>query len=269
MPTAEQIIKKFGAVEDDQRYTRLVDLFTDDAIYFDPFLGPQYGKEQIRVFMGHMEEMVPAAGARFDEWEVCAENTTAWARWTMYAKGADGEVGINGQSIYRLRDDGDGLKVCFVADYLDSQAYTHLSRDRVPDMATPAKLPKGTATEGTAAQLIKKFWAMQDTGQYAQLATLFTDDALFTDQTSGQFVGNAAITEFMKRMDVEMTARGVSFTLDDCAGDETIGWSQWTCHLPNGSFPGWTLHKVRDGKFTLDSDYYDVVAARKLRTSND
>ena len=54
--------------------------------------------------------------------------------------------------------------------------------------------------------------------------------------------------------------------LDDCAGDETVGWSQWTCHLPSGSFPGWTLHKVRDGKFTLDSDYFDVAQAAKLRT---
>jgi len=115
MPTAEEIIQKFGAVEDDQRYTRLVKLFTDDAIYHDPFMGAQRGK---------------------DAWEVCAENTTAWARWTMYARGGAGEVAINGQSIYRLRDDGDGLKVCFVADYLDSNAYG----------------------------LIKKFWHMQDTG---------------------------------------------------------------------------------------------------------
>ena len=97
MPTAEEIIKKFGAVEDDQRYTRLVDLFTPDAIYYDPFMGAQVGTDAIRTFMGHMEEMVPAAGARFDEWEVCAGTTTAWAKWTMYAKGPNGEVGINGQ----------------------------------------------------------------------------------------------------------------------------------------------------------------------------
>ena len=89
---------------------------------------------------------------------------------------------------------------------------------------------------------------------------------MFTDQTSGDFVGKEAITAFMNRMDTEMTARGVTFSLDDCAGDETVGWSQWTCHLPGGSFPGWTLHKVRDGKFTLDSDYFDVAQAAKLRT---
>ena len=266
MPTAEQIIKQFGAVEDDQRYTRLIGLFTDDAIYYDPFMGAQVGTDAIRAFMEHMEKVVPAAGVRFDEWEVCAGTTTAWARWTMYIKGASGEVGINGQSIYRLRDDGDGLKVCFVADYLDSKAYAQVTLDRVPDMVAPAKLPKGTREQGSAHALITKFWQMQDTRQYAQLATLFTEDAVFTDQTSGDFVGKPAITEFMNRMDTEMTARGITFSLDDCAGDESIGWSQWTCHLPNGSFPGWTLHKVRDGRFTLDSDYFDVVVAAKLRT---
>ena len=72
MAAAADIIAKFGAVEDDQRYTRLVELFTDDAIYYDPFMGPQRGKEQIRTFMGHMEELVPAAGARFDAWDISA-----------------------------------------------------------------------------------------------------------------------------------------------------------------------------------------------------
>jgi limonene-1,2-epoxide hydrolase len=106
---------------------------------------------------------------------------------------------------------------------------------------------------------------MQDTRQYGQLAELFTDDGVFTDQVYGRFEGIEAIRNYMKRMDVEMPEGGVTFDLVDCAGDETVGWSQWTCNVPGGSFPGWTLHNVRDGKFTLDSDYFDVVLARKLR----
>lgn len=265
MAEAADIIAKFGAVEDDQRYTRLVELFTDDAIYYDPFMGPQRGKEQIRTFMGHMEELVPAAGARFDAWDISAGTTVAWAKWTMYARGANGEVGIPGQSIYRLRNDGGSLKVCFVADYVDSYAYGKLSRDRVPDMATPATLPKGTDVQGRGHDLIRTFWKMQDTRQYGQLAELFTDDGVFTDQVYGRFEGIEAIRNYMKRMDVEMPEGGVTFDLVDCAGDESVGWSQWTCNVPGGSFPGWTLHNVRDGKFTLDSDYFDVVLARKLR----
>ena len=215
MADAAAIIAKFGAVEDDQRYTRLVELFTDDAIYYDPFMGPQRGKEQIRTFMGHMEELVPAAGARFDAWDISAGTTVAWAKWTMYARGANGEVGIPGQSIYRLREDAGQLKVCFVADYVDSYAYGKLSRDRVPDMATPATLPKGTTHQGTGHDLIRTFWKMQDTRQYTQLAELFTDDGVFTDQVYGRFEGIEAIRNYMKRMDVEMPEGGVTFDLVD------------------------------------------------------
>ena len=60
------MLRRFGAVEDDQKYTRLVELFSDDAVYYDPFFGPQRGREAIRSFMGPMEEMVPASGATFN-----------------------------------------------------------------------------------------------------------------------------------------------------------------------------------------------------------
>jgi steroid Delta-isomerase len=265
MSIAAEIIKRFGSVEDDQKYTRLVELFTDDAIYYDPFFGPQQGKAQIQTFMEHMEEMVPASGAYFDEWEVVAGTTVGWAKWTMWLNTGEGKASIDGQSLYRLRDDGDGLKVCFVADYLDSAAYRRLNRERTPEMAAPAKLSKGTTVQGSGYETIKTFWKMQDTRQYTQLAGLFTDDAVFTDQIYGRFEGIEAITKYMQRMDTEMPAGGVTFELEDCAGDETVGWSQWTCNVPGGSFPGWTLHTFRDGKFTLDSDFFDVALARQVR----
>jgi hypothetical protein len=66
-------------------------------------------------------------------------------------------------------------------------------------------------------------------------------------------------------MVTEMPARGVTFELVDAAGDETVGWSQWFARFPNGSLPGWTLHTFRDGKITLDHDYYDTNVARSLR----
>ena len=78
--SAFDIISQFGAVEDDQRYTRLVELFTDDAIYHDPFFGAQRGKEAIRAFMAHMEMIVPGSGARFDSWETQADTNCGWAR---------------------------------------------------------------------------------------------------------------------------------------------------------------------------------------------
>ena len=47
---AVDVIRSFGAVESDQRYTRLVELFADDAVYYDPFFGPQRGKAAIAEF---------------------------------------------------------------------------------------------------------------------------------------------------------------------------------------------------------------------------
>ena len=95
--------------------------------------------------------------------------------------------------------------------------------------------------------------------------SLFADDAVFTDLIYGEFQGATAIATYMKQMKEEMPAMGVHFEVVDCAGDQTVAWSQWTCHFPNGSVPGWTLHTVRDGKLTLDADYFDTVPARALQ----
>jgi steroid Delta-isomerase len=260
---AVDIIKRFGAVEDDQRYTKLVDLFTDDGVYYDPFFGPQRGKAAIHEFMTEMEKFVPASGAYFDEWEVEADTNTAWARWTMWANGSDGtKMPVKGQSVYRLADN----KVTFAADYLDTRDYAALRPGgKTPNLAAAAGLSANAdAPGGTALAVVKQFWSLQDSGRYTELAALFSDDSVFTDVVYGEFHGIDAVSAYLARMESQMAARSIRFELIDCAGDETVAWSQWTCHMPNGSIPGWTLHKVRDGKITLDSDYFDVVAAVAL-----
>lgn len=263
---AVDVIDRFGAVEDDQRYTRLVELFTDDAVYYDPFFGPQRGKRAIQEFMEHMERVVPASGARFAAWETQADTVCGWARWTMMIRQANGdEVAIPGQSLYRLRD---GL-VCFAADYVDVAAYRALRNDTVkgPNPAGAAGLSAAMAPSGSSAaeQLVRRFWKVQDAGDYTQLGSLFADDALFTDLIYGEMHGGQAIADYMTKMQRDMPAQGITFELVDCAGDTTTAWSQWTCHFPTGDVPGWTLHTVRDGSFTLDADYFDTVAASAFR----
>jgi ketosteroid isomerase-like protein len=266
---AADVIARFGAVEDDQRYTRLVELFTDDAVYYDPFFGPQVGRAAIAEFMAHMERVVPASGARFDDWHTEADTVCGWASWTMVARNAEGgETAIPGQSLYRLRD---GL-VCFAADYVDPKAHARLrpDSDRRPDLAGAAGLsapfaPPASADELPALDLVRRFWQIQDDGDYGRLAPLFTDDAVFTDLIYGRMEGGQAIADYMQLMKQEMPQRGITFELVDCAGDTSVAWSQWWCHFPNGSIPGWTLHTVRDGAFTLDADYFDTVAAAALR----
>jgi len=265
---AVDVIRQFGAVEDDQRYTRLVELFTDDAVYYDPFHGAQRGRDRIRAFMELMEQAVPGSGARFLDWEVEADETCGWARWTMAAPGPDGdEVPVPGQSLYRLRDG----RVCFVADYVDPLAMRRLRPEGpAPDLGGGAGLsadlvPAPAPGERPALDLVRRFWEVQDRGAYEELAPMFTDDALFTDVVYGEFRGGEAVAGYLARMQAEMPARGITFELVDAAGDETVAWSQWTCRLPGGSLPGWTLHTVRDGRFTLDADHFDTVAARALQ----
>lgn len=265
MVSAYDVIQMFGSVETDQKYGRLVEFVTDDAIYCDPFAGPQRGKAAIVEFMAEMERIIPKMGVYFADWETVADTTVGWSRWTMVVPANGLEHPIPGQSLYRLRDG----KVCYAADYVDSAAYRRLRPEVVPDLLAASRENKGTTVSGRADETVQTFWAMQSSARYAELSSLFAHDAVFTDQVYGRFEGIAAVSEYLARMEIEMPASGARFTLDDHAGDDSVAWSQWTCHMNGGSFPGWTLHTLRDGKFTLDADYFDVVAARKLQPPRD
>jgi steroid Delta-isomerase len=267
---AVETLRRFGSVEDDgQRYTSLLELFTDDAVYYDPLLGSQRGRDQILSFMQHMEKVVPLANVTFRNWTVEADVSCGWATWDMIARTPDGDdIVMPGQSLYRLRDG----KVCFVADYLDPVSYARLRPGGpVPNaaaghgLAAPYAPSIDTISQRPAEALLRNFWHLQDSGDYSLLAPLFADDAVFTDLIYGRMEGGKAITDYMALMKTEMPARGVTFELVDAAGDETVAWSQWWCHFPNGAVPGWTLHTVRDGQFTLDADYFDVAASKALR----
>jgi limonene-1,2-epoxide hydrolase len=258
-------LRRFGAVEDDQKYTRLVELFADDAVYYDPFFGPQRGRDAISTFMGHMEEMVPASGATFRDWHVEADRVVGWATWVMEVRTPEGPMDIPGQSLYRLNEAG---QVTFVTDYLDPVAYRKLRGDaKRPDLMTAAGLSAGAHNaSGPALDVVRRFWEIQDEGRYAELGELFTEDSVFTDVLYGRMEGHANVVGYLQRMQAEMPALGVRFELVDAAGDETVAWSQWWCHFPTGRLPGWTLHTLRGNRFTLDADYFDTVASRELAT---
>ena len=230
MPTARDVIQMFGAVEDGQKYTRLVELFTDDAIYCDPFAGPQHGRRAIADFMGEMERRLPKMGVYFANWETVAETTVGWSRWVMVVPVNGVEHPIAGQSVYRLRD---GL-VCFASDYVDSAAYGAIRPDVHPDHLSAAHQAKGTSIAGSADVLVREFW---ETDAKSHLRALVSPDA--------------------------------DFTLVDCGGDDAVAWAQWTGDLPNGSFAGWSLHSVREGRLSFEGDYFDAASARRLRQQHD
>jgi len=222
--STHELIQAFGGVEDDQRYTRLVENFVDDAVYYDPFFGAQIGKPAIQSFMEHMEELVPKSGAGFSNWQTTAGVHCGYAQWTMVATAAAGhQVAVPGESLYRMRD---GL-VLGVVDYVDPVAYAKLRGDsaRTPDfVAGGAVLPQaGTAQGLIADELQAHIEAMGYAGRWAGSAELIDHEG-------------------------------------DGGYDDGVGWAQWMFHGPHGDFAGWSLRRP-GGKIR---DFFDTVTAHQL-----
>lgn len=220
MASTYELLAAFGEVEDDNKYTRLIDNFTEDAVYYDPFFGPQVGKDAIHTFMTHMEEAVPAAGVRFENWTVTAGQDCGYAEWAMVAPNGEGrDVWVLGESLYRLNN---GL-VSGVVDYVDPIGYGHLRGDkgRAPDFAAAAPSLPGTNTPtGPAATALQEHVASMT--------------------HAGRWPGTAELL--------------------DHAGEDGVGWAQWTFHGPHGEFAGWSLHRA-DG---FIRDLFDTATASEL-----
>jgi ketosteroid isomerase-like protein len=108
---------------------------------------------------------------------------------------------------------------------------------------------------GDAYDTIKRFWEIQDDGDYSKLSGLFADDAVLVDPIFGTFTGAEAIAAFMEKMNVEMKARGASFRLVELAGDDETAWAQWEATTSAGDRQGVGVYRVRDGKLTYYRDY--------------
>lgn len=108
---------------------------------------------------------------------------------------------------------------------------------------------------GQAFDVLQRFWAIQDAGDYARLADLFADDAVLVDPVYGTFEGKAAIAGFMQKMNAEMGGQGITFVLEDLAGDGETAWAQWIARTPRGERRGCGLYRVRNGKIAYYRDY--------------
>lgn len=109
--TAQETIERFWQIQDSGDYTRLVELFAEDAVVEDPVWGTHVGRAAI---MGFMTTMVKEMGARkihFTVDEICGDDHACWSRWTMHSPaGSRGGCGI-----YRVEN---GL-VTYYRDYVD------------------------------------------------------------------------------------------------------------------------------------------------------
>jgi ketosteroid isomerase-like protein len=108
---AQQVIERFWKVQDSGDYTRLVDLFAEDALVEDPIWGRYEGREAIRRFMTTMVKEMGARKIHFTVDEIQGDDSIAWARWTLHSP--DGTRG--GCGIYRVKDG----KLVYYRDYMD------------------------------------------------------------------------------------------------------------------------------------------------------
>jgi steroid delta-isomerase len=114
---------------------------------------------------------------------------------------------------------------------------------------------------GDAFDVVKRFWKIQDEGDYTALAELFADDAELVDPVYGTFVGSQAIAEFMSKMNSEMRALGASFRLDELAGDDETAWAQWEATTSQGPRQGVGVYRVSGDKLTYYRDYMNAPTA--------
>lgn len=108
---------------------------------------------------------------------------------------------------------------------------------------------------GDAHETIRRFWEIQDEGDYSALSALFSDDAVLEDPIFGTFTGGEAIAGFMAKMDTEMAKAGASFRLVELAGDEETAWAQWEATTNAGPRTGVGVYRVANGLITYYRDY--------------
>jgi ketosteroid isomerase-like protein len=116
MGEGQRVIEEFWRVQDSGDYTRLVELFAEDAVLEDPIWGRYEGRDAIGGFMALMVKEMGERKVHFTADEICGGDEGVWARWTMHSPaGTRGGVGI-----YKVKDG----RLTYYRDYLDPQAAT-------------------------------------------------------------------------------------------------------------------------------------------------
>ena len=108
---AKAVIERFWDIQDDGGdYTRLIELYAEDAVLVDPFFGTINGKEAIGDYMKKMVELAGESGGRFERLDLCADGESAWVQWNWIMPNRTAE----GVTVYRVRDG----KIAYYRDYV-------------------------------------------------------------------------------------------------------------------------------------------------------
>ena len=112
MKSAKEIIETFWKIQDGGDYTKVVELFDEDAVLVDPFFGTFEGKKAIGEFMNKMNKEMTSRETSFIAKEIDGGGEVAWAQWT--AKTPNGDV--EGCGLYRVKN---GM-MTYYKDYMNA-----------------------------------------------------------------------------------------------------------------------------------------------------
>jgi steroid Delta-isomerase len=110
-PSAFEVLRTFWAIQDEGDYSKLSELFADDAVLEDPIFGTFTGGAAIAGFMAKMNVEMVKAGASFRLAELAGGGEVAWAQWTATTNKGD----RTGVGIYRVIDG----KITYYRDYMN------------------------------------------------------------------------------------------------------------------------------------------------------
>ena len=112
MKNAKEVIETFWEIQDEGDYTKLVNLFSEDAVFEDPIYGKFEGRIEILEFKQKMNKEMRSRDMVFFALDIDGGGNVAWAQWV--AKTPDGD--IEGCGLYRVKN---GM-MTYYKDYMSS-----------------------------------------------------------------------------------------------------------------------------------------------------
>ncbi len=114
-----------------------------------------------------------------------------------------------------------------------------------------------------SADLIARFWELESSHRFAELAPMFADDAVYYDPLVGRLDGRPAIAVFAAKIGEVSAAAGIRTRLVDCAGDADCGWARFVMNVGDSAdIAGQSLYRIEKGLLSSAIDQFDTAAYR-------
>jgi limonene-1,2-epoxide hydrolase len=118
MADAKQTVRDFCAAWEAMDQQRILDAFTDDAVYHNMPMPPAAGKDAIRALLGFI--LGPASSVKFDIKKIVAEGDTVLTERLDTFQMGDKTVALEVMGTFELRDG----KIAAWRDYFDMASWT-------------------------------------------------------------------------------------------------------------------------------------------------